>query len=394
MPDSVSRLSVVAIDEKYARGVRVIALALSVFALIFVSGAAARPAGLKLLVRDGNHLTLVGKSTINVTQPGQLAFSGDGKLYSIGGTIIGRATLPTKYLVWSPVGERAAWVTTSGSVMLWTPSGMRRIEPKGWGADWLFRANGLAWSADGLSLAIGRGARVWMWRNGAAHDVAGATSGRTLAGGPALAVPFAWSGDRVLWWSWPGSGSIAADGVSLYEGNTLLGVTLMYPDYTATCGAHVAFTEGVDRYSTDGKSMVFDSRVVAHDSARSYTEPACTAAGRLVAAVSKNNVPRLTNETHRSIWQLLPTRKQLTKPPWGWTDEDPRLYANGDLVFVRTRSTFKQQDVTQTGHVMLLSRGKLTQIATTSFTENELSNASPIEYYGHYDWTHNVAVWP
>jgi hypothetical protein len=360
--------------------VRVFALALAALALIFVSGAAAKPPGLKLLVRQTSH--------------GLLAFSGDGRLMSEGGTIIGRTTLPTKYLVWSPTGERAAWVTTGGSVMVWTPSGTKRIEPKGWGADWFFRQNGLAWSADGSSLAIGRGARIWVWHDGGAQDVAGNSSGATLAGGPALAVPFAWSGDQVLWWSWPGSGSIAADGVSLYEGNRLLGVTLMYPDYTAACGAHVAFTEGVDRYSTDGKSIVFDGTVVGHDDLDSYTEPACTSSGRLVAAVSRNIVPRLTTETHRSLWQLLPTRKQLTKPPWGWSDENPRLYTNGDVLFVRTRSTSAKQNVTQTGHVMLLSHGKLTHLATIGFTESELSNVFPIEYYGHYDWTHQLAVWP
>ena len=376
---------------------RVIALALAVFALVFVSGAAAKPTGLKLLVRAGGQLTLVGKETVNVTRLGRLAFSGDGTLFSLAGTIYGgpdTLALPTKYLVWAPTGEKAAWVTTSGSVLVWTPRGTRRIEPKGWGADWFFRENGLVWSADGSSLAIGRGARVWVWHDGVARDVAGASSDATLAGGPALAVPFAWSGDHVLWWSWPGSGSIAADGVSLYEGNRLLGVTLMYRDYTATCGSHVAFTEGVDRYSTDGKSVIFDGRPVGHDALDSYTEPACTATGRLVVAVGRNNVPRLTNETHRSIFQLLPTRKQLTKPPWGWSDEDPRLYANGDLIFVRTRSTFKKQDVTQTGHVMLLSQGKLTQLAATSFTENELTSTYPIEYYGHYDWSHSLAVWP
>ena len=376
--------------------VRVIALALAVFALVAVSGAAAKPRGLQVLVHDGQWLTLVGRETNAVHETGRLASSGDGRLYSSGGEIYGAipANLPTQYLVWSPVGERAAWTTTSGSVMLWTPAGTKRIKPKGWGADWYFHENGLAWSADGTSLAIGRGPRVWVWRNGVARDVAGASSAATLAGGPALAVPFAWSGNQVLWWSWPGSGSIAADGVSLYEGNRLLGVTLMYRDYTAACGSHVAFTEGVDRYSTNGKSVIFDGRPVGHDALDSYTEPACTASGRLVAAVSRNNVPRLTTETHRSIWQLLPTRKQVTKPPWGWSDENPRLYANGDLIFVRTRVTSKQQNVTQTGQVMLLSHGKLTQLATTSFTETELSNAYPIEYYGHYDWSHNLAVWP
>jgi hypothetical protein len=314
-----------------------------------------------------------------------LALSGDGRLVSVGGRIIGHADLPTRTLTWAPTGERAAYVTTQGGVMEWTPRGLKRLEPNGWGADW-----GLAWSSSG-ALAVSRHNELWVIEGGAAHRVVGPLPPNLGTGGPDIAIPFAWSGSHVLWWDWPGSGSVAADGVSLFEDGAKLGSTLMYADYTAACGTHVAFTQGGDRYSTDGKSLVFDGETVAKDKRWSWSEPACTAGGRLVAARSLNIVPRLTNETHRSLWQLLPTRKQLTSPPWGWSDEDPRLLPDGDLLFVRTRFHGGKSNDTQVGRVMLLRKGKLVQLTTLSYTQNFMTDPYA-EYYGHYDWSSFLAV--
>lgn len=353
--------------------------------------AATLPHGPALLVRQGNHVTLIGKQTVAAGPLRPLAFSGDGRFFSIGGWIVGQAKLPTRTLTWAPTGERAAYVTTEGGVVEWTPYGIHRLEPNGWGADW-----SVAWSASG-ALAVSRHNELWVLEGGHARRVVGPLPPNTGTGGPDIAVPFAWSGDHVLWWDWPGSGSVAADGVSLYEDGAKLGTTLMYADYTAACGTHVAFTQGGDRYSTDGKSIVFDGRTVAKDRRWSWVEPACTPAGRLVAARSRNIVPQRTNETHRSIWQLLPTRKQLTRPPWGWSDEDPRLLPNGDLLFVRSRwtSVGKPYDWTDvaTGRVMVLAHGKLSQVATIGFELPYLKD-TVTQYYGHYDWSDFLAVRP
>jgi hypothetical protein len=383
--------------------VRAVALALAAFVLA-VPSAAATPAGLKLLTRDDNRLALVYVDRpapfvqpLLHPRPGVLGFSGDGRLISFGGTIVGRAKLPTRWLVWAPTGERAAYVTTQGGVVEWTPAGIRRLEPNGWGAQWWWSPS-VAWSADG-ALAVARGSSIWVLRGGSARQVVRPIAPNCCTGGPDIPVPFAWAGDRVLWWDWPGSGSVASDGVSLYAGTQKLGVTLMYPDYTTVCGAHLAFAEGSDRESMDNKMIVFDGRDVSRDPKRSWASPACTPDGRLVASASRNLIPNRTDETHRAVWQLLPTRRRLTRPPWGWSDEDPRLFANGDVLFVRSRSTARKDASggwidTQKGRVMLLEHGKLRQVAQIGFTQPEDAFTYPVQFYGHYDWAQLLAVSP
>ena len=377
---------------------RVFAPAL-IAALLLVPSASATPHGPELLVRNGHTVELVGD---NVLMPAllvgpyrPLGLSGDGRLVSIGGTILGHARLPTRDLAWAPTGERAAYATTEGAVVTWTPAGRRTIEPKGWGAtSWSGRI-GLAWSRDG-ALAIARGADVWVWRNGVTREVAGPAPLDPGTGGPSLALPFAWHGDAVLWWAWPGSGSVASDGVALFEGNRLVGKTLMYPDYVATCGAHLAVAVGANRDSTTGKRIVFDGRDVSHDPRYSWTSPSCTAGGRLVATATRDGYTRNLSETHRAIWQLLPTRRQLTRPPWGWSDESPRFLQDGDLLFVRSRiHSVRNGDTwrdTAKGRVMVLSQGKLRQMAELGYVQNEDEDLYLGPYYGHYDWSTFLAV--
>lgn len=378
---------------------RALALALVVAALV-VPLASAEPHGPTLVGRDGNHITLLSAGRTTELPAGpyrRLGLSGDRRLVSIGGTILGRAKLPTRELVWAPTGERAAYATTEGAVVIWTPAGKRTIEPRGWGATpWSGRI-GLAWSRNG-ALAIGRGAHVWVWRNGVAREAAGPAPLDRGTGGPSLALPFAWHDGNVLWWAWPGSGSIASDGVSLFEGNRLLGKTLMYPDYVAACGAHVAIAVGGNRYSTTGKSIVFDGRPVSPDKRRSWTSPSCTPGGRLVATETRNAYLSNLSKTHRAIWQLLPTRKQLTRPPWGWSDESPQLLPNGDLLFVRSRiHSVRNGDTwrdTAKGRVMVLSHGKLRQMAAIGYVQDEDRGEYLGPYYGHWDWSQFLAVAP
>ena len=382
---------------------RVLACVLAVAAVLAPS-AAAMPRGLKLLVRDGNHLALVYLDRVTpFTEPltaakGALGFSGDGRLISIGSTIVGRATLPGA-VDWAPTGERAAAVTRRGGVVVWTPAGRHVAVPDGWGAQTI------AWSRDGAlaigrfvcpghSCAYGEHREIWVWRNGTLKLVVGPLTG---AFSESIPMPFAWSGGHILWWQWPGSGSIASDGVTLWEDGSQLGTMLMYRDWLAVCGSHVAFAEGPDRESMHDKKIVFDGRVVSGSAERSWTAPSCTAGGRLVASASRNLVPPLTYETHRAIWQLLPARRQLTRPPWGWSDEDPRVFANGDVLFVRTRARSKKTgpaswtDVQQ-GRVMLLEHGRLRRLATIGFTQPSDVYTYPVQFYGHYDWSQLLAV--
>jgi hypothetical protein len=378
--------------------VRVLACVLAL-GLLFVPAATATPSGLKLLARDGNRLGLVYLDRATpFTQPLRagpyqpLAFSGDGRLVSIGGTIVGRAKLPTRTLAWSPAGERAAYVTTEGAVVEWTPAGKRFVEPKGWGANW-----GVAWSRDG-ALAVSRGSEIWVIRHGSARRVVGPIPANCCTGGPDIPVPFAWAGSHVLWWDYPASGSVASDGVALWEDTAKLGTTLMDRDFVALCGSHVAFVQGGDRDTNNGKSIVFDGRDVTHDATRSWVTPTCNANGVLVAAAGSDlGVCCHIHTEHRSLWQLLPTRRRVTHAPPGWTDESPHLFANGDVLFVRTRMTSVRSGATwrdtERGHVMLLSHGTLRQMADIGFVENEDKQyLGP--FYDHYDFSPLLAVWP
>jgi hypothetical protein len=378
--------------------VRVLALALAALVLALPAGATTQP-GLKLLVRDGNQLALLYLDRVTpFRQPltagpyKPLAFSGDGRLISIGGTIVGRAKLPTRTLTWAPTGERAAYLTTEGGIAVWTPNGKRFLEPNGWGANW-----GLVWSHDG-ALAASRGSSIWVIRGRSARQVVGPIAANCCTGGPDIPVPFAWAGDHVLWWDYPGSGSVASDGVGLWEDNTKLGTTLMDRDSVAVCGPHLAFEQGGDRDTNHGKSIVFDGRDVSHDVSRSWVTPTCTAKGVVVAAAGLDlGICCHIHTEHRSLWQLLPSRRRLTHAPPGWTDESPRLFANGDILFVRTRMTATRNGSTwkdtERGHVMLLSHGKLRQVADIGFVENE-DKLYLGPFYDHYDFSPLLAVWP
>jgi hypothetical protein len=374
-------------QRKYAREVRVAVLALALIVLATpAAGARARPARVAFL--SGGRLVVVdlatGSSRVVASHvAGAVGLSGDGKLVSVGGRVVGGPTLGEGRLVWAPTGETAAYQSPSGAVFTWSPSGGRRLVVDGsWGA-WSF-----AWGRDG-TLALGRAIchvpcgipqheEVWIWRDGSLRLVAGPLSGEQR---PVIAAV---AGDgRALWWSWE-SASIAADGARLYADRAHVADTLPYPDYVSVCGSHVAVAAGHDRYAMHGKRIVFDGRDVSRDPSRSWVSPSCN--GRtLVAAGSVNTTPPRIGYEHRSIWQLLPTRKRLTSPPAGFTDEFPRLLPDGSVLFVRTRSHSTRTRLWGVGTVELLRGGKLAALGSAGRAAN---------YYGHYDWPDLVAVWP
>jgi hypothetical protein len=378
---------------------RALALALGI-AVLCVTPASARAPGFKIAyVLDRHGLVVYADSAlrqpISLPRYGEPRWSGDGRLVSFGGYVVASGTqLPTDDVAWAATGERAAYASKSEGVSIWSPSGHgRRVVREGWGAV------SLAWSPNG-TLAVGRAVcrlqcgrpkqtGVWAWRNGSLRKLV-ATDG----GMPRV---FAWHRGRVLWWDWPNSGSIAADGVGLYEGSRRVATMLMYPDYVAVCGSHLAVAAGGDRYAMHGKRILFDGRDVSRDATHSWVSPSCTAGGRLVAAASANAVPARIGAEHRAIWQLLPARRQLTHPPAGWTDEDPHLLADGAVFFVRTRETsFKRHGDWWTrtrGRFELLNGGKLTDLHDISFSASQ-STGELVDYYGHYDWPSRLALSP
>jgi hypothetical protein len=318
---------------------------------------------------------------------GPVRWSGDGRLVSSGGRIAGGPSLPTQELDWAPRGETAAYVTHAGGVMLWRPRGSVRIRRDGWGA------TGLAWSSDGR-LAIGRrGGSLWAWdgRRVRRRAVLGARFGEP--------IPAAWSGDRIVWWDYPMSESLAADGVFLFADRARIGATLMGADFVVRCGAALAIVDGGDRYATHGKRIVLAGRDVSRDASRSWISPACSADGStLVAAAGRNWVEDRFGHEHRAIWQLLPRRRQLTHPPAGWTDEDPQLLRDGSILFVRTRLVpFRRRGqwmVTVRASLERLHEGRRTRITSMSSTAPEVSALGNVNYYGHYGWSRLIAARP
>lgn len=380
------------------------ALAASLATVALAVPAASAGGGAKIAYVLGKRATIVYlgspvRQPIVVTKSGPPRWSGDGRLLSIGGWIVGRAHLPATEVFWAPTGETAAYQLKDGTVRLWTPRGARTrvVVPAAWGA------TSMAWGPGG-QLALGRSIchvpcgvpqhqEVWVWRKGSLHLVAGPLRGvaRPLAAG------FAPDG-RVLWWpDEQDSGSIAADGLPLYANRSRIAATLVFPDFVVRCGRHLAVVAGGDRYTTHGKRILFDGRDISDDTTRSWVSPSCTANGRLAAAAGRNWEENRFGAEHRAIWQLAPTRRQLTRPPVGWTDESPHLLKDGSVLFVRTRQTAHKQNgewvTTSRGLLEHLMRGKLTQIADVSFAAKETSG-DWLNYYGHYNWPDRIAISP
>jgi hypothetical protein len=320
---------------------------------------------------------------------GPVAWSGDGRRLSVGGRVVGGPTLAAARLVWAPSGERAAFVTRRGGVEIWSPAGTRRVLPDGWGAqsvawrgkDGLEIGRAVCGAACGLPAQLG----IWTWDRGGLRRLL------ALPRGAGVPLPFGWDGRRVLWWAWPNSGSIAADGVMVFAGRTRLAQMLMYPDWVARCGARLALAVGRDRNSMHGKRILLGGRDVSRDATRSWVAPSCSADGStLVTSAGREDGRGPWGREHRAIWQLLPTRRQLTHPPSGWTDERPQLLRDGSLVFVRTRYGERAQTAVVHAWLERLAGGRVHRLADLDETVDELS-ATPM-YYGHYWWPDRLAV--
>src|SRR5438105_447985 len=196
MPDSVWR-SVVAIDRKYAREVRAAVLALVPIVLSTPAAGAGGAAG-KAAFLDRGALRVVDLSTgssrvVARHVSGAVGLSGDGKLVSVGGRVVGGPTLGKGGLGWAPTGETTAYQTPSGAVFTWSPAtGRRLVVAASWGA------TSFAWGRDG-ALALGRSIcnvpcgvplhqEVWIRRGGSLRRAARPPRGVQLPP-PAAVVP-------------------------------------------------------------------------------------------------------------------------------------------------------------------------------------------------------------
>src|SRR5919197_499234 len=185
MPESVWR-SVVAMQRKYARDVRAAVLALVPIVLATPASGAGGAAGkVAFLGRGALHVVDLSTGVSRVVArrvSGPPGLSGDGRLVSVGGRIVGGPTLPTTRLVWAPSGETAAYQTHARAVFTWSPAaGRRLVVGSSWGA------TSFAWGRN-RELALGRSVcrapcgvplhqEVWIWREGSLRRVAGPLHG-------------------------------------------------------------------------------------------------------------------------------------------------------------------------------------------------------------------------
>jgi hypothetical protein len=380
--------------------VRALAVALATVALALPAASAGGDAKIAYVLGKRATIVYLGsplRQPIVLAKTGPPRWSGDGRLLSIGGWIVGRARLPATQLFWAPTGETAAYQSRDGSVRFWTPRGSHTVVPAAWGA------TSIVWGPNG-ELALGRAIchvpcgiprhqEVWVWRHGSLRQVAGPLRGvaRPIVAG------FAPDG-RVLWWpDLQNSASLQADGLPLYANRSRIVVTLAFPDFIVRCGRHLAVAAGGDRYTTHGKRILFDGHDVSDDATRSWVSPSCSANGELVAAAGRNWEENHFGAEHRAIWRLLPTRRQLTHAPSGWTDESPQLLRDGSLLFIRTRETAQKVNgewiTTSRGLIEHLSSGKLVTVANLRFATRE-GGGVWLNYYGHYDWADRVAISP
>jgi hypothetical protein len=380
--------------------VRALAVALATVALALPAAGAGGDAKIAYVLAKRATIVYLGsplRQPIVLAKTGPPRWSGDGRLLSIGGWVVGRARLPATELFWAPTGETAAYQAKDGSVRLWTPRGSRTVVPAAWGA------SSIAWGPNG-ALALGRAIchvpcgiprhqEVWVWRDGSLRRVAGPLRGvaRPIVAG------FAPDG-RVLWWpDLQNSASLQADGLPLYANRSRVVVTLAFPDFIERCGRHLAVVAGGDRYTTHGKRILFDGRDVSDDTTRSWVSPSCSASGALVAAAGRNWEESHFGAEQRAIWRLLPTRRQLTHAPAGWTDESPRLLRDGSLLFIRTRETARKVNgewiTTSRGLLEHLTSKGLVTVANVRFETTEGSGVW-LNYYGHYNWPERIAISP
>jgi hypothetical protein len=377
--------------------VRIAAVAL--VALALAGSAAGGSGGPRVAFVHDGQLYVVDLSTRAVHRValpqavlGPVAWSGDGKLLSDGGAIAGGPALPTSGISWAPTGETAAYQTSDGALHVWTPGGgSRTIVRRSWGV------RSFAWGPNG-QIALGRKEHpgqgvaaheeVWIWQNGTLRRVVGPLPGDTTP----IVEGFAPDG-RVLWWDdFFDSGSIRSDGLPLSANGQKLGQTLVFSDFVSVCGSHLVFAQGRDRYTTRGKSIEYDGRDVSQDTTRSWVSPSCNGTTVVAAAGRSWWERRIGRGELRSIWELVPQRRQLTHPPAGWTDEYPRVLADGSVLFVRTHQTVGDGTTTEHASLDLLANGSVTPIASLTITVNDLSQAWEPNYYGHYGWPQLVAV--
>jgi hypothetical protein len=203
-----------------------------------------------------------------------------------------------------------------------------------------------------------------------------------------------WSGDeRWIFFAIDpgGSGSIAADGLSLrvvsVRGGhaTRIARMLLYRDYLTWCGGRLVFTGGRDRVATNHKRLLVAAppdwrrQPLAQASTRSWGSLACAPGQASVVAQSQRSSSNPAFfAAHWALWRvgLDGSMRRLTSPPRGYADESARFSRDGrTMLFVRTRKGI----------------GSLYALRDGRFVGPLLRLGNNIGYYGHHDWWQTAA---
>jgi hypothetical protein len=276
----------------------------------------------------------------------------------------------------------------------------RRLLPDGWGV------TGVVWAPTGRSLFVGRslfrpptpqGARAYrqqLWR----IDL-GSRRARPLyrqpdrLWAPPLVAESSPDSRSLFFFRDPmNSASLAADGlpllvVSARRGGSprlVVDALLTGDDFRASCGQRLVVAAGGGRSTTENKRLVaiaapaWRPRALASSGALSWISPSCSGDGLLLAAAG-GRVQHGTRfgDEHRSIW-LPGSRRRLTTPPAGATDELPRWSIDNRILFIRTRR----------------GAGALYLVTTGGETSGPLARVGAAQnYYGHYSWSEQTDWW-
>jgi len=252
------------------------------------------------------------------------------------------------------------------------------------------------WAANVRSSGLGANAKQTIWitdrRSRATHAVFSETqSYKTIGPGetPGPILLLGWSGDdRWVFFAIDpgGSGSIAADGLSLRVVSAAGGRArriarmLVHRDYITWCGGRLVFTGGGDRVATNGKRLLVAGppnwrlRPLVATPGRAWGSVACSTTGRWLVAQSQRQSDNANFfATRWALWRvsLDGSLERLTSPPRGYADESPRFSRDGRiLAFVRSRNGIGRLYVLRAHRVVgpLLSLG---------FNPG---------FYGHHDW--------
>jgi hypothetical protein len=337
-------------------------------------------------------------------------WSADRQYVSFGGGVVatdGSRLYRGMSGVWAPRGHTLATITRRGGVVLGGPGRRpRRIVRDGFGAQ------SVAFHPGGRLLAVGRarsrGTRtasdrqIWIVD---VHSDARRLVYRTPPGDVRTPVVAGWApGGFVAFRArfFPAI-SINLDGVPLYvvpagggRARRVVQRTLHYDEFVTVCGRRLAVVSGFDRVTTRGKRLVvaapplWRTTDLSRDPARSWVSPACSPNGSAVAVSAGRNStgPRFGLE-RRSIWVVSldgRTRRRVTAPPPGRSDEVPGWSADGRaLFFVRSGPT--RDDATAAGrlYVVRLAGGPPEPVADLGTTVN---------YYGRDGWASQIHLLP